>query len=233
MNLGGAQLVGVNLGGIDLTGATLSGVGSGGIVGSPLGLPTNWTLQSGRLIGPGAYLTGPLGGMNFNNLNLTGATFGIVTVATGATFSGTNLTNAVLAGSNFAGVDLSTAILTGIKEAGSESGLGGLPSAVPAGFTIVSQLIIGPDVDLSDYRPFMGTPLNLSGLNLTSANMSNAEWNNDNLTGTNLTSTNFTNATLTGATLTGATLTGVTWNNTTCPGGTNSSTYTPQTCVGH
>ena len=40
-------------------------------------------------------------------------------------------------------------------------------------------------------------------------------------------------ANLTGAYLNDTTLSTAVWNNTTCPGGTNSSSYTPQTCVGH
>jgi len=48
-----------------------------------------------------------------------------------------------------------------------------------------------------------------------------------------LTNANLTNADLTGAILTSAIMTGVTWSYTTCQGGTNSSAYSPQTCVGH
>ena len=78
----------------------------------------------------------------------------------------------------------------------------------------------------------------LSGAHLFNANLS---WSN--LSWANLSDANLTNANLTGANLTGADLDGVitfnanfsevTWSNTTCPDGSNSSTNTPKTCIGH
>jgi uncharacterized protein YjbI with pentapeptide repeats len=84
-----------------------------------------------------------------------------------------------------------------------------------------------------------------SGASLSGASLySSANFTNANFTGTDLSNTylyaggNFTNANFSGANLTGAflsesTLSSAIWNNTTCPGGTNSSLYSPQTCVGH
>jgi Fibronectin type III domain/Pentapeptide repeats (8 copies) len=69
---------------------------------------------------------------------------------------------------------------------------------------------------------------NLQNADLAGANMISSEMAYANLAGVDLTAAN-----LTSADLTGATLTGVTWSNTTCPDGTNSSSYSPQTCVGH
>lgn len=51
-----------------LTNADLTGGSSGGIVGSPSALPTNWLLTQGYLIGPeanliGANLTGFIAGL--------------------------------------------------------------------------------------------------------------------------------------------------------------------------
>jgi uncharacterized protein YjbI with pentapeptide repeats len=62
----------------------------------------------------------------------------------------------------------------------------------------------------------------------TQANLQHVTWHSIDLSGAD-----FTGADLTGASLSGSTLTGVVWNNTTCPDGTNSSLYAPQTCVGH
>ena len=89
------------------------------------------------------------------------------------------------------------------------------------------------------------TNANFTGADLTSAFLyAGGIFTNANFTGANLTNAYlyaggiFTNANFTGANLTGAylsapTLSSAVWNNTTCPGGTNSSAYTPQTCVGH
>ncbi|MCU1363504.1 MAG: hypothetical protein JWM55_1332 [Acidimicrobiaceae bacterium] len=86
---------------------------------------------------------------------------------------------------------------------------------------------------------------NFAGANLTgsflyaSGNFTNANFSGANLTdaflyaGGNFTNANFTGANLTGAFLSETTLSTSVWNNTTCPGGTNSSAYAPQTCVGH
>ena len=85
-------------------------------------------------------------------------------------------------------------------------------------------------VDLAGANLFGARMLrtNLQNANLAGANMTNSEMGYANLTGANLTGTN-----LTSADLFSANLTGVTWSNTTCPDGTNSSSYSPQTCVGH
>ena len=55
-----------------------------------------------------------------------------------------------------------------------------------------------------------------------------ANFTNDDVAFANLTSTN-----LTGANFTGASLLQANWSSTTCPDGTNSTSYLPQTCVGH
>jgi uncharacterized protein YjbI with pentapeptide repeats len=70
---------------------------------------------------------------------------------------------------------------------------------------------------------------NFTNANFTGANLSNAYL----YAGGIFTNANFTGANLTGAYLSETTLSMAIWNNTTCPGGTNSSQYIPQTCVGH
>jgi uncharacterized protein YjbI with pentapeptide repeats len=86
---------------------------------------------------------------------------------------------------------------------------------------------------------------NFTGANLSGSYLyATGDFTNANFTGANLTDAYlyaggiFTNANFTGANLTGALLSEVTlssavWDNTICPGGTDSSSYTPQTCVGH
>ena len=69
---------------------------------------------------------------------------------------------------------------------------------------------------------------NFSWSNLSWANLSGANLINANLTGANLTGTD-----LDGAITFNANFTDVTWSDTTCPDGSNSSTNTPKTCIGH
>jgi uncharacterized protein YjbI with pentapeptide repeats len=86
-----ANLEGADLSGADLSEANLSEVRSGGISGTPLVLPANWSLTGGYLIGPqadlsqadlsGADLSGAdlseanLTATNLSRANLTGASF--------------------------------------------------------------------------------------------------------------------------------------------------------------
>jgi Pentapeptide repeats (8 copies)/Collagen triple helix repeat (20 copies) len=79
---------------------------------------------------------------------------------------------------------------------------------------------------------------NLSGVLLPNATISGTDFSGANLFQADLqdatvVGANFTNANLTGAFDTGATLLSITWDNTTCPDGTNSDDYSPDTCVGH
>ena len=87
------------------------------------------------------------------------------------------------------------------------------------------------------------TGANCVANDLSGAQLFNANFSWTNLSWANLSDANLTNANLTGANLTGADLDGaitfnanfsdVTWSNTTCPDGSNSSTNTPKTCIGH
>jgi hypothetical protein len=76
---------------------------------------------------------------------------------------------------------------------------------------------------------YLYTNANFTNANFSGANLSNSYLYN----GANFTNANFTGANLTGALLSESTLSAAIWDNTTCPGGTNSSAYSPQTCVGH
>lgn len=130
-------------------------------------------------------------------------------------FSNTNLRNANFAGSSLQGANLSGANLSGANLTGSD--LSGYVVPLSNSSRFATNLT---DAVLQD--------ANLSGANLSSANLRGA-----NLFGANLSSANLSGANLTGASLTGASLSNTTWGYTTCPDGTNSSTYSPQTCVGH
>ena len=73
----------------------------------------------------------------------------------------------------------------------------------------------------------------LSPPGLTRSKFVNANLSGSDLSGGNLSGDDFTGANLTGAHFHTAYLGSVIWSNTTCPDGTNSSSYSPQTCVGH
>ena len=115
-NLGGQNLSGVNLSNYailsganlsntNLVSANLTNVMSGGIIGTPLGLPTSWIIRNGYLVGPGA---------NLVNALLSGADL------VGANLAGTNLEGADLSGSDLTGIDLSNTKLAGSNLSGAK-----------------------------------------------------------------------------------------------------------------
>jgi uncharacterized protein YjbI with pentapeptide repeats len=104
--LSNAIVTGANLAGVNLTGASLESIESGGIVGTPSALPTDWELISGYLFGPGTLIVGAnLTGFNLSNLDLSGAEFNGSNF-TGADLSDTNLTSADLFLTNMSDADL-------------------------------------------------------------------------------------------------------------------------------
>ncbi len=121
-----------------------------------------------------------------------------------------NFSNTTLRGANFAGSSLQGANLSGAN----------LTLSNLTGSNLSTYVDFGPT---HSYFP----------TNLTNAVLQNAQMSNANLSNANLSSASLSDANLTGANLIGANLSGVTWNNTTCPDGTNSSAYSPQTCIGH
>ena len=249
-NLTDANLTGTDLSGTNLT-ADLSGVISGGITGSPSALAGAWQLVDGYLVGPGADLAGAdlagislaapfLPGANLTGANLTDAslTGGVLSSADldGATLTNADLSHTDLGDANLTGVNLSSVNLNGV----SSGGIVGSPSGLPSSWSLVNGYLVGPSANLTN-AILIGT--NLTGADLAGADLFNADLDSTNLTGANLTgagpsdanltNANLTDTNLTGANFTGADLAGVTWSNTTCPDSTNSSSYSPQTCVGH
>lgn len=172
-NLTGADLTEVNffeanLTGTNLTGSNLTRVRSGSIQGTPLGLPQNWKLANGYLVGPSAYLSGA---------NLVGANL------EDANFSGVNLEGANLEGANLDGAVLNTANLNGIR-----SGfIVGTPS-LPIDWTINSGYLVGPGANLAfaNLPEANLTSLNLEGADLTGAYLIGASLVGANLNGTKL-----------------------------------------------
>ena len=180
-NLAGVDLAGVNLTGADLTGATLTNVSSGGIVGTPAALPTDWMLRTGYLIGPSASLSGAaLLLANLDGANLTGA----------------NVQYADLQGASLAGTDLTGAGLLGVHS----GNISGTPAALPNSWSLVKGYLIGPSAELGNAQ-LAGA--DLTGLNFINANLSGADLSGANLSGANLLGVNLDGADLTGANVAG------------------------------
>ena len=217
LNLTGADLSGADLSSADLTTTNLT---SANLTSANLTSATasNATLTSANL-GKATLASAILGGANLTDAKLTAA----------------NLTNADLADSNLAGTTLTGATLTGA----SGVGIKGIPSALPANWSIRRGYLIGPgagtlltDANLSNVDL---TGVDFSGLNLLRAIFQHANLTGANLTTANLTGVNFTDANLTRANLDGATVsstnfTGTVWNSTTCPDGSNSNAHAHGWC---
>jgi uncharacterized protein YjbI with pentapeptide repeats len=116
-NLTGANLANTYLDQTDLSGSVLSGVSSGGVTGTPAGLPTNWVLVDGYLVGAGANLAGAtltgavLSGAVLPNTNFSNANLSSVTL-NNADLAGANLSQATLYGVNLQDANLTGANLT-------------------------------------------------------------------------------------------------------------------------
>jgi uncharacterized protein YjbI with pentapeptide repeats len=232
-NLSDAVVYGDNLSGANISGANFAGskfndLSSGGVVGTPTALPTNWLLTGGYLIGPTANLTGAdLAGLDLTDADLTGVRSGGIVgtpiglpanwsliggylVGPGAYLNGANLsgfdlssidlTGANLSNTNLTNADLSDANLDGVLS----GGITGTPSSLPSNWLLTVGYLIGP------------------GLFVQYANLTDADLEDADLVDTTLISDNFTDADLAGANLTGAAFDYDTWSNTTCPDGTNS-----------
>jgi uncharacterized protein YjbI with pentapeptide repeats len=155
-NLTGADLAGADLASTKLAGTTLTGVSSGAIIGTPASLPTNWSLVSGSLIGPGANLTG-------------------------AELTGADLTGADLTGANLTGANLSGANLDDVTSGGTTGG----PASLPTDWSLVNGYLIGPEADLAsaDLSAADLANADLSGANLFDSNLTGADLSEADLLG--------------------------------------------------
>ncbi len=204
-DLSHARLTDAVLTGADLADATLTSVISGGIVGKAASLPTNWSLQGGNLIGPGADLeSSVLAGLDLSGDSMVGVDL------SSADLDGTNLTDANLKDANFDGANLKDAVFTGATLTGATSGeLVGTPAALPAGWLIEGGFLIGPGADLEN-AALTGLDLHgddLDGTDLAHAVLVSANLTSADLDHANLSNVQFEHATLTDATLSQANLT--------------------------
>ena len=187
-DLTGTLLANANLTSNDFTGVTLTGVSSGGIIGTPSGIPSPWLLINGYLIGPEADLkNADLDTLDLSGATLTGVQSGGITGTPSAlpvdwalvggflVGPGTNLDGADLTGANLAGVDLSGVSLTGADLTGADlsgANLSNTGITLPQLSTVASTA--GVILGAVDYSGADLSGVNLATADLTGANLTNA-----------------------------------------------------------
>jgi uncharacterized protein YjbI with pentapeptide repeats len=197
-----STLTGANISGATLTGAVLTAVTSGGITGTPAsGLPANWQLEDGYLIGPAAKLEGvDLSGFDLSGADLENADLDDTNLS-GLNLSGANLSRAGITGANVSGTAFSgVASFTWLRT----GGLTGTPASLPSASDVLENgYIIGQGLNL--YGASING-LDLSGMDLSGANMNSVDLAGSNLTGASLAGDTAENANLSGAILQNADL---------------------------
>jgi uncharacterized protein YjbI with pentapeptide repeats len=223
-NLSGANLSGVDLTGADLSGANLNGVRSGGILGNPTALPTNYGLYGGYLIGPGADLSGAkldglaIWGSNLTNVNLAGASINQTALNNTTSFEGVRSGGLVgsiqsingaklvdgyivsakanLAGASLRGADLSNLSLQDINLTGAD-----LTGANLTGTYLVGATVVNTNFTFANLTGtiFWGNSIsfsNFNGANLTNAGFEDTQILASEFYQTEITDTNFSRASL-------------------------------------
>jgi len=198
--LTGVNLRNANITAANLTGVDLQGVFSSGLVGTPIGLSSEWQLYQGYLLGPRANLAG----VDFSNKDLRDAHL------KGVSFASANFSNANLAGVDLTGTNLSGALLNGTNLTGTNMtdvtldgaygiNLIGTPTGLSSSFKILRNYLLGPKVNLNnaDLSGLDLTGSDLSGVSLLYADLSNANLENANLTGSAIDHANLEDANLT------------------------------------
>lgn len=175
-DLANTTLTGVDLSGADLDLATLTGVISGGITGTPVNLPTRWSLIGGYLVGPGADLAqASLTNTNLSGADLSGADLASADLSqtdlTTANLTGVDLSNAVITDADVTDANLTSATLTGVTS----GGITGTPSSLPSDWLLTDGYLVGPDVDLAN--------ADLDGADLTEADLANVDLSGASLSG--------------------------------------------------
>ena len=180
-NLIRANLSSVNLSGVDLSGAILDSVSSGRIVGSPISLPSNWTLRYGYLLGPGANLKRA----QLQNADLSTVSLGI----RDCSHRFDQKEGCVDRGANLEGADLTEADLRSASLRGVSSGaVRGPPANLPKDWQFLRGFLVGPTAIVSG--------ADLHGLRLTHADFRNASFYCTNFASTDLTYANLSGATI-------------------------------------
>lgn len=128
VNLTAADLAGADLSTTDLGGAVLTGALSGGVSGTPIALPDDWSLVDGYLVGPGADLVdanlarADLDGADLSAADLNGVSSGGINGTPAALPSGWSLIDSYLIGpgANLVDAELRFANLSGADLSGAD-----------------------------------------------------------------------------------------------------------------
>ena len=123
---------------------------------------------------------------------------------TGIPHKGIDLSGCDLEGANFTGVDLSGSKFIGSNLAATTYFAPNFTGADFSGADLTNAALCGPGATV-----YSGCYPDIIEANFTNANLTNVRW------------------------LFNGNTYGAIWSNTTCPNGTNSSSYSPQTCIGH
>ncbi len=237
LDLSHAIFTDADLSGVTFTEVTLTYVSSGGVIGVPTTLPTDWALYEGYLVGPGAVsgavdfadhdLKGlHLDGVDFTGADLSGAkltdqslAYAVLTGADlrGAHLAGSEARSAVASGADFSGADLTNvdftdADLTGADLSGATvTGVDFLRTTVtsmrPVGTVGVPALL--PDYWVVSAAGFIvGPGADLSEADLTGADLGGTTLIHVDLDGTNLTDAKLKGVNLSSASMVGTTLSG-------------------------
>lgn len=210
-NFTGANLSNVNLNydsviGTQFAGATMTGVVTGSLVGTPASLPSNWTLNTGYFMGPGAdlshaVLTGSnLQGVNLQGAILTGVLSGGVTgtpaslpqnwviksgfiIGPGAALLGLNLDGMDFSGLDLTGTTFAESSLVGAKFDGVKADGAVFQNSILDNASLVATSLVGAILDSAS----------LKAADFTNADLTNGRFNVANVTGTK-----FAGAVLTG-----------------------------------
>lgn len=207
-NISNAQFIRTNITNVNFSGTSTNGVVSLDVIGTPLTLPSNWSILRGRLLFPRADLSGA----NFSNLDLRNVVFDRTTLASvnfsnsnlsGQSFIGygliySNFTGATLDGTNFTDAALNSATFSGIQ---------GTP-ILSSQYRLVNGVVFGSGLSLSsaNLTNFNFTGIDLRGMDLAGANLSNANLSDQDLRQTSMAQTVMFGTNLTGANLTGLNL---------------------------
>lgn len=153
-----------DLDGIDLRGVLMYGMTSGGITGTPLGMPTGWKLIRGFLVGPGARL---------ENANLDDADLRRM-----------DLTDTLMKGTRLNNADLSHAKLAYVNS----SGIKGTPRSLPAEWRLINGSLVGPEAILAgvslDNEDL--SRMNLRGIQMSRVSMHGAILSDTVMSGANM-----------------------------------------------
>lgn len=192
--LDSANLENANLEAANLGNASLRNVKSGGIIGTPAMLPTDWKIVNGYLVGPEVDLSNEF--LEYADLSFTNLE--------GANLSGAQINFSNLSFTNLAGANLSGAQFYSGDFYGSYMVEANLSGARFIGSNFQGLTLVNADMSFAYFSAVNFADSNLSGANFMGAYLQNSVLAWTNLTGANLTGANVSWVSLFQANLTNA-----------------------------